>query len=106
MYGKAFIIVIAFAGLGMFCGPVMDLAASWSASIPGGIVAVATLTIAIGVVLFTSLEQSMTQTDAAYMSVIAGTSIGYVIVGWRLACERDGGFRLIPASLFYLAFLS
>lgn len=63
----------------MFCGPVMDLAASWSSKVPGGMLALTALTIAIGVVLFTRLEE-MSETDAAYMSFITGTTIGYVLL--------------------------
>lgn len=76
IYGKAFIMIMSFTGLGMFCGPVMDLAAQWSKTVPGGIVALTTVTIAIGVVLFTYIED-MDQVDAAYMSFITGTTIGY-----------------------------
>lgn len=69
---------MSFTGLGMFCGPVMDLAAQWSKNVIGGIVALTTVTIAIGVVLFTYIED-MDQMDAAYMSFVTGTTIGYVI---------------------------
>lgn len=78
MYGKAFIVLTSFTGLGMFCGPIMDVAASWSANVPGGIAGVFMLTIAIGVVLFTYLEE-MSETDAAYMSFITGTTIVCVL---------------------------
>ena len=27
--GRAFIVLLSFSGLGLFCGPIMDLAASW-----------------------------------------------------------------------------
>lgn len=56
----------------------MDVAASWSANVPGGIAGVFMLTIAIGVVLFTYLEE-MSETDAAYMSFITGTTIVCVL---------------------------
>lgn len=75
--GKAFIMITSFTGLGMFCGPVMDLAASWSDSVPGGMLSLTTVTIAIGVMLFTHIED-MSESDAAYMSFITGTTIGYV----------------------------
>jgi hypothetical protein len=68
---------MSFSGLGMFCGPVMDLASSWSTRIPfGGMLALASLTIAIGVIIFTFIEE-MSEADAAYMSFITGTTIGY-----------------------------
>lgn len=63
----------------MFCGPVMDIAGSWSANVPGGILGVTMLTIAIGVVLFTYLEDTLSEVDAAYMSFITGTTIGYAL---------------------------
>lgn len=74
--GKVFIVVTSFCGLGMFCGPVMEVASVWSANVPGGMLALTSLTIAAGVVIFTSIE-GMTESDAAYMSVITGTTIGY-----------------------------
>ena len=54
----------------------MDLASSWKDRVPGGIVAVASMTLLLGVMLFTSLED-LTHLEAAYFSVIAGTTIGY-----------------------------
>lgn len=86
--------IMSFTGLGMFCGPVMDLAAQWSKTVPGGIVALTTVTIAIGVVLFTYIED-MDQVDAAYMSFITGTTIGYVI----------GLTSLIMPSQYSLSFI-
>lgn len=68
---------MSFTGLGMFCGPFMDLAATWSTKVPGGLLLLTAVTIAIGVVLFTYIEE-MSQVDAAYMSFITGTTIGYV----------------------------
>jgi hypothetical protein len=74
--GKLFLVALSFAGLGFFCGPVMDFAASWKESVPGGVLGVAAVTIAIGVALFTQLE-GWEPLDAAYYSVITGTTIGY-----------------------------
>jgi len=71
----------AFIGLGMFCGPVMDLAGTWSANVPGGVFALASVTLALGVMLFTYVEE-MSEYDAAYMSFITGTTIGYVLVAF------------------------
>ena len=34
--GKLFLVILSFLGLGFFCGPVMDYAASWRESVPGG----------------------------------------------------------------------
>ena len=74
--GKVFIMAMSFIGLGMICGPVMILASSWSTKVPGGLLGLTTLTVAIGVAIFTYMEE-MTETDAAYMSFITGTTIGY-----------------------------
>lgn len=54
----------------------MDLASSWKHQVPGGIFAVASMTLLLGVMLFTTLED-LTHLEAAYFSVIAGTTIGY-----------------------------
>lgn len=87
-YGKAFIVLVSFAGLGMFCGPVLDLAGSWTTHVPGGMISLATVTIAIGVVLFTWLED-VSQSEAAYMSFIAGTTIGYVSLTFFFLLFRE-----------------
>ena len=34
--GRLFVVGLSFGGLGMFCGPIMDAASSWSSRIPGG----------------------------------------------------------------------
>jgi|TARA_B110000208_G_scaffold186703_2_gene243624 hypothetical protein len=74
--GKLFLVVLSFLGLGFFCGPIMDFAASWRHSIPGGNVVTFAATLGLGVALFTQLE-GMTPKDAAYYSVVTGTTIGY-----------------------------
>ena len=99
--GKVFLVLLSFAGLGFFCGPVMDFAASWKDSVPvrapvplstprrrgrqltpsftlrqGGVPGVAAATVGLGVALFTQLE-GWEPLDAAYYSVITGTTIGY-----------------------------
>ena len=91
--------IMSFIGLGMFCGPVMDLAAQWSKSVPGGMVALTTVTIAFGVVLFTHIED-MDQVDAAYMSFITGTTIGYVVGenSFIVSCRRLNTYFLLIHS--------
>jgi uncharacterized membrane protein YadS len=54
----------------------MDLASSWKNRVPGGIFAVASTTLLLGVVLFSTLED-LTTLEALYFSIIAGTTIGY-----------------------------
>jgi hypothetical protein len=74
--GRAFIVVLSFCGLGMFCGPVMDFASSWTQDVPGGAVGAALTTLTLGIGLFTVLED-FTELEAAYFSIITGTTIGY-----------------------------
>ena len=74
--GRAFIVVLSFCGLGMFCGPVMDFASSWTQDVPGGAIGAALTTLALGVGLFTVLED-FSETEAAYFTFIIGSTIGY-----------------------------
>lgn len=78
--GRVFIILISFFGLGVFCGPVMDFAASWPKMIPGGVLGVAITTVGLGIALFTKIE-GMSHIEAAYFSVVTGTTIGYGDIG-------------------------
>ena len=71
--GKVFLILFSLCGLGIFCGPIMDLASSWRHQIPGGLPTLASFTIGIGVMVFTTFE-GLAQTDAIYASVITGMS--------------------------------
>jgi len=73
---RVFLISISFTGLGVFCGPVLNVTAVWRHYFPGGILALTSFTVAIGVVIFTVLE-NFTYEDAMYASVITGTTIGY-----------------------------
>ena len=74
--GRAFIVVLSFCGLGMFCGPVMDFASSWTQDVPGGAIGAALTTLALGIGLFTVLED-FSETEAAYFTFIIGSTIGY-----------------------------
>lgn len=67
--------IVSFVGLGMFCGPVLTLGASWSLNVPGGMMSLTVVTIALGVAIFTYVE-GLSEQDAAYMSFITGTTIG------------------------------
>mmetsp|Transcript_29207 Transcript_29207/g.42373 ORF Transcript_29207/g.42373 Transcript_29207/m.42373 type:complete len:200 (-) Transcript_29207:415-1014(-) len=89
--GRAFIVLLSFSGLGMFCGPVMDYSATWTKNVPGGALGALTATIGLGVALFTVLE-GMTELEAAYFTVITGTTIGYGDIG----PQTDAG-RLVTA---------
>jgi len=72
--GKIFLVLYSLSCVGAFCGPVMDLAASWKDEVSatgGGIAALIAWVIGVGVLLFTSLE-GLSETDAVYASVITG----------------------------------
>jgi Ion channel len=69
--GKLFLVVFVFTGLGMFCGPITSLAAMWRLHIPGGLMALASVTIGVGVMIFTTFEE-LDQMEAIYASVITG----------------------------------
>ena len=80
--GKAFLIVLSFLGLGFFCGPLLDFAASWTEQVPGGPGVVAAVTIGVGVALFTQPllwdgKQGLAPLDAVYYATVTGTTIGY-----------------------------
>ena len=65
--------MFAFSSLGFFCGPILELASSWKHHVPsGGFVMLASLSVGLGVTLFTTLEASLSQSDAVYASIIAG----------------------------------
>eukprot|EP00521_Asterionellopsis_glacialis_P005982 CAMPEP_0195273042 /NCGR_PEP_ID=MMETSP0706-20130129/16200_1 /TAXON_ID=33640 /ORGANISM="Asterionellopsis glacialis, Strain CCMP134" /LENGTH=215 /DNA_ID=CAMNT_0040329409 /DNA_START=21 /DNA_END=668 /DNA_ORIENTATION=- len=74
--GQLFVISLALAGLGMFCGPILTLTSTWKHQIPGGLLTLATVTLALGVLLFTTTEH-ITQFEALYLSIITFTTIGY-----------------------------
>jgi Ion channel len=69
--GKLFLVVFVFSGLGMFCGPITSLASMWKLHIPGGLIALASVTIGVGVMIFIYFEE-LGQMEAIYASVITG----------------------------------
>jgi hypothetical protein len=69
--GKLFLVVFVFSGLGMFCGPIASLASTWRLHIPGGLMTLASVTIGVGVMIFTTFEE-IDQVEAIYASVITG----------------------------------
>ena len=60
----------------MFCGPVMDFASSWTRRIPGGVLGPGLVVFAMGTALFMRIEE-MSALNAAYLTFITGTTIGY-----------------------------
>ena len=69
--GRIFLTVLPILGLGFFCGPLLDLAGSWQNQIPGGVFALGSFTIALGVSMLTVLE-GMSYSEAIHLCVITG----------------------------------
>ena len=78
--GRLFIVALSLCGLGMFCGPVMDFASSWTRQIPGGAMVPSLVAVWCGALLFTQLE-GMDLTEAIYFTIITGTTVGYGDLG-------------------------
>jgi hypothetical protein len=91
--GRVFIVSLSFCGLGMFCGPVMDFASSWTKRIPGGVLGPGVCALAMGMSLFMMIED-MPAFHAAYLTIITGTTVGY----GDLSASTDSG-RLATAFL-------
>jgi hypothetical protein len=72
MVGKIFLLLFSFCGLGIFCGPCVQLASSWRHHVPGGLPALGSFTIGLGVTIFMSLE-GLDHFESIYASVITGT---------------------------------
>jgi len=115
VFGKAFISSLCFSSLGLFCGPIMDLAASWRHSVPSGMIAVTLFTVAIGVAVFT-ISEEMFYSEAIYLSIITGTTVGYgdlapqsdvgkiLVAIYALFAVNVVGALLEPAKEYLLAF--
>lgn len=54
----------------------MDVMSFWTHHVPGGLPTLATLTFGVGMGIFMHLE-GLSHSEAAYASVVAGTTIGY-----------------------------
>lgn len=80
-----FLIFYAFCCLGAFCGPVMDLASTWQRQMPGGFATLASMVLALGASIFTSLE-GLSQSEAIYASVVTGESVLLGLRG-RFGCR-------------------
>lgn len=72
--GRTFIVFLSLSGLGFFCGPIMGMASAWKDMFPGGTVALLTTTIATAVFVFSYWLEEMSESEAAYFSIITGTS--------------------------------
>ena len=76
--GRTFIVFLAFSGLGFFCGPIMDLTSSWKEHVPvSGAIALASLTMITAVFVFSYLLEEMSESEAAYFSIITGKAVAF-----------------------------
>jgi len=74
--GDIFLLVLPLCGLGFFCGPILTIASFWQSQVPGGVLSLGSITLALGVSILTVLE-GMSLKDAIHLSIITGTTIGY-----------------------------
>ena len=89
--GRLFVVGLSFGGLGMFCGPIMDAASSWSSRIPGGATGPAVFALYCGALLFVHIE-GMDIQRALYCAFVTGTTTGY----GDLSPKTDAG-RILTA---------
>jgi hypothetical protein len=59
--------------LGFFCGPILSTASLWTNQVPGGVLSLGAVTIALGVSALTALED-MSISDAIHLTIITGVS--------------------------------
>ena len=76
-----FLLAFVVASLGFFCGPVLQLGASWRHAIPGGVATVGSVVLGLGVTVF-GMAEGLDQFDALYAAIITGTCVWY-----RLVCS-------------------
>lgn len=88
---KLFIVLLVLAGLGFFCGPMLEMTSSWTTYVPGGLFTLASISIGVGVTLFSNLE-GIPNSDAIYASFIVGASTKLLsLFSLRLPNERTTG---------------
>jgi hypothetical protein len=71
--GRIFLTLLPFLGLGFFCGPLLDMASSWQTQVPGGLLALGSFTLALGVSMLTVVE-GFSYSEAVHLCVITGKS--------------------------------
>jgi hypothetical protein len=69
--GELFVTILSMIGIGFFCGPLLSVASQWKHQVPGGIVPLATMTLGMGMSMFTALE-GMSYSEAFHLCIIAG----------------------------------
>ena len=70
--GDVFLFVLPLMGLGFFCGPILTMSSSWQSRVPGGVLSLGSLTLALGVSMLTVFE-GMALKDAIHLSIMTGT---------------------------------
>ena len=78
IFGRIFLTILPLFGLGFFCGPLLDLASLWQRQVPGGVLALGTFTIAMGVSMLTVVE-GMSLPEAIHLCVITGELLLVVV---------------------------
>ena len=81
--GKLFVMTLAGAGMGFFCGPLLQLGGAWRHAIPGGLPALASFVIGMGIVIFVSVE-GLDHLDAVYANIVTGKCAASGL-GWNVA---------------------
>jgi hypothetical protein len=102
LFGRIFLIVFLLTGLGMFCGPIMELASSWQRQVPGGKATLASLAVGMGVSIFTVLE-GLPHMEAVYASIITGRYCLYAMEGVTGVVIVVGAFSFEMLTSFCLA---
>jgi hypothetical protein len=73
LMGRVFLTILPLLGLGFFCGPILSTASLWTNQVPGGVLSLGAVTIALGVSALTALED-MSISDAIHLTIITGVS--------------------------------
>ena len=108
MEGKLFVLAFAFAGLGIFCGPIVQLGSAWRHAIPVGLPALGTFVLGLGVVIFMTAE-GLDHFEAIYASVITGTLNHHVprcetesaMSSWRDEGKHSRSPQFVPVMRTY-----
>jgi Ion channel len=85
LMGRTFLTILPLLGLGFFCGPILNMSSSWTSQVPGGILSLAVVTIALGVSALTALE-GMSISDAIHLTIITGETFYAGLDGGTMLC--------------------
>jgi hypothetical protein len=71
LMGRLVLTILPLLGLGFFCGPILSTSSLWTNQVPGGVLSLGAVTIALGVSALTALE-GMPISDAIHLTIITG----------------------------------